>query len=191
LMERSVKATALVRVETRTPNTTLSLIPTVDGNTVRSFSPHGQLSAAQGSSTTVSRSDIRLIQHLDFSAQGSVRSSAYLAISLPLINPPHALPLSPSPGLPRPHSHSLSRGGAARGAGGTPSRSWTARARRWWRTSPRRAWPGWGPSGPPPRRGRGAASAPSRRCRRPCSCSCPARNSSAPSRPWATSPSTR
>jgi hypothetical protein len=44
-----------------------SLIPTVNGNTVRSFSTHGQLSAAQGSSTTVSRSDIRLIQHLDSS----------------------------------------------------------------------------------------------------------------------------
>jgi hypothetical protein len=35
--------------------------PTVNGNTVRSFSTHGQQSAAQGSSTTVSRSDIRLI----------------------------------------------------------------------------------------------------------------------------------
>jgi hypothetical protein len=34
---------------------------------------HGQLPAAQGSSTTVSRSDIRLIQHLDSSAHGLVR----------------------------------------------------------------------------------------------------------------------
>ena len=56
------------------PNcTALSLIPTVDGNTVRSFSTHGQQSAAKGSSTTVSRSDIRLIQHLDSSALGLVR----------------------------------------------------------------------------------------------------------------------
>jgi hypothetical protein len=38
-----------------------SLIPTVNGNTVRSFSTHGHQSAAKGSSTTVSRSDIRLI----------------------------------------------------------------------------------------------------------------------------------
>jgi hypothetical protein len=41
--------------------TALSLMPTVNGNTVRSFSTHGQQSAAKGSSTTVSRSDIRLI----------------------------------------------------------------------------------------------------------------------------------
>jgi hypothetical protein len=45
-----------------------SLIPTVNGNTVRSFSTHGQQSAAKGRSTTVSRSDIRLIRYLDFSA---------------------------------------------------------------------------------------------------------------------------
>jgi hypothetical protein len=50
-----------------------SLIPTVTGSTVRSFCTHGQQSAAQGSSTTVSRSDTRLIQHLDFSAHGLVR----------------------------------------------------------------------------------------------------------------------
>jgi hypothetical protein len=31
------------------------------GNTVRNFPTHGQLPAAQGSPTTVSRSDIRLI----------------------------------------------------------------------------------------------------------------------------------
>jgi hypothetical protein len=37
------------------PNCTApSLIPTVNGNTVRSFSTHGQRSAAKGSSTTVS-----------------------------------------------------------------------------------------------------------------------------------------
>jgi hypothetical protein len=41
--------------------TALSLMPTVNGNTVRSFSTHGHQSAAKGSSTTVSRSDIRLI----------------------------------------------------------------------------------------------------------------------------------
>jgi hypothetical protein len=40
--------------------TTPSLIPTVTGNTVRSFSTHGQQSAAKGSSTTcLLRSDIR------------------------------------------------------------------------------------------------------------------------------------
>jgi hypothetical protein len=54
-------------------HTTPSLIPTVDGNTVRSFSTYGHQSAAQGSSTTVSRSDIRLIQYLDSSALGLVR----------------------------------------------------------------------------------------------------------------------
>jgi hypothetical protein len=41
--------------------TALSLIPTVIGNTVRIFSTHGHQSAAKGSSTTVSRSDIRII----------------------------------------------------------------------------------------------------------------------------------
>ena len=48
-------------------------MPTVNGNTVRSFSTHGQLSAAKGSLTAVSRSDIRLIQHFDSSALGLVR----------------------------------------------------------------------------------------------------------------------
>jgi hypothetical protein len=38
-----------------------SLVPTVNGNTVRSCSTHGQQSAAKGNSTTVSRSAIRLI----------------------------------------------------------------------------------------------------------------------------------
>jgi hypothetical protein len=47
--------TALPKVDTKC--TAPSLIPTVNGNTVRSFSTHGQQSAAQGSSTTVSRSD--------------------------------------------------------------------------------------------------------------------------------------
>jgi hypothetical protein len=55
------------------PPTAHSLIPTVNGNTLRSFSTHEQQSAAKGSSTTVSRSDIRLIQHFDSSALGSVR----------------------------------------------------------------------------------------------------------------------
>ena len=63
--------TTLPKVDTNC--TALSLIPTVNGNTVRSFSTHGQQSAAKGSSTTVSRSDIRLIQHLDSSAHGLVR----------------------------------------------------------------------------------------------------------------------
>jgi hypothetical protein len=60
--------TALHKVETNC--TAPSLIPTVNGNMVRSFSTHGQQSAAQGISTTVSRSDIRLIHHLDSSAHG-------------------------------------------------------------------------------------------------------------------------
>jgi hypothetical protein len=50
-----------------------SLITTVNGNTVRSFSTHGQQTAAKGSSTTETRSDIRLIQHLVSSALGLVR----------------------------------------------------------------------------------------------------------------------
>jgi hypothetical protein len=41
--------------------TALSLIPTVNGNTVRSFSTHGHHSAGKERLTTVSRSDIRLI----------------------------------------------------------------------------------------------------------------------------------
>jgi hypothetical protein len=63
--------TALPKVDTNC--TAPSLMPTVNGNTVRSFSTHGHLSAAKGSSTTVSRSDIRLIQYLDSSALGLVR----------------------------------------------------------------------------------------------------------------------
>jgi hypothetical protein len=44
------------------------------GNAVRSFSAHGQQSAAKGSSTTVSRSDnIQLTSHFDSSAHGLVR----------------------------------------------------------------------------------------------------------------------
>jgi hypothetical protein len=55
------EVTALPNMDTKC--TTPSLIPTVNGNTVRSFSTHGQLSAAQGSSATVARSDIRLINY--------------------------------------------------------------------------------------------------------------------------------
>jgi hypothetical protein len=50
--------------------TALSVIPTVNGNTVRSFSAHGHQSAAKGSSTTVSRSDIRLILTFLFGSDG-------------------------------------------------------------------------------------------------------------------------
>ena len=42
------------------------------------FPTHGQLSAAKGSSTTVSRSDVRLIQHLDSSALGSVQRYLFI-----------------------------------------------------------------------------------------------------------------
>jgi hypothetical protein len=63
--------TTLPQVDTKC--TTLSLIPRVNGNTARSFSTHGQQSAAKGSLTIVSRSDIRLIQRKDSSADGLVR----------------------------------------------------------------------------------------------------------------------
>jgi hypothetical protein len=53
--------------------TALSLRPTVNGDTVRSFSTHGHQSAAKGSLTTVSRSDIRLIQYFDSLAHALVR----------------------------------------------------------------------------------------------------------------------
>jgi hypothetical protein len=67
-----------------------SLIPTVNGNTVRSFSTHGHLSASQGSSTTVSHSDIRLTQHLDSSAHGLVRRRRLIGYS-PRVYSPHPL----------------------------------------------------------------------------------------------------
>ena len=51
------EVTTLLKVDTYC--TAPSLIPTANGNTVRSFPTHGQQSAAQASSTTVSRSDIR------------------------------------------------------------------------------------------------------------------------------------
>jgi hypothetical protein len=68
LSSAHAEMTTLPKVDTKC--TTPSLIPTVNGNTVLSFSTHGQQSAANGSLTTVSRSDIRLIQHLDSSALG-------------------------------------------------------------------------------------------------------------------------
>jgi hypothetical protein len=73
----------------RATRTTLSLIPTVNGNTVRSFPTHGQQSAAKGSSTTVSRSDIRSIQHLDSSAHGFVRRWRLIGY-FPIHSSPHA-----------------------------------------------------------------------------------------------------
>jgi hypothetical protein len=80
--------------------TTPSLIPTVQGNTVRSFSTHGQQSAAKGSSTTISRSEIRLIQHLDSSPLGLVRRwlllIGYFPIHLlPPLTSTTSLPLKP------------------------------------------------------------------------------------------------
>jgi hypothetical protein len=60
----------------------LVLAPQPPGNTVRSFSTHGQQSAAKGSSTTVSRFDIRLIQHLDSSAHVLVRMSLFIGCFL-------------------------------------------------------------------------------------------------------------
>ena len=57
-------ASTLPKVDTNC--TAPSLIPTVNGNTVRSFPTHEHQSAAKGSSTAVSRSDIRLIKLFDF-----------------------------------------------------------------------------------------------------------------------------
>jgi hypothetical protein len=51
LSSAHAEMTALSKVDTKC--TTPSLIPTVNGNTVRSFYTHGQQSAAKGSSTTV------------------------------------------------------------------------------------------------------------------------------------------
>jgi hypothetical protein len=65
-LHTTTNTTTLPKVETNC--TAPSLKPTVNGNTVRCFSTHGHQSAAKGSSTTVSRSDIRLVQQLDFSA---------------------------------------------------------------------------------------------------------------------------
>jgi hypothetical protein len=52
------------REPTRAPHPS----PHLNGSTVRCFSTHGQQPAAKGSSTTVSRFDIRPIQHFDSSA---------------------------------------------------------------------------------------------------------------------------
>ena len=50
LSSAHAEMTTLPKVDTKC--TTPSLIPPVNGNTVRSFSTHGQLSAAKGGSTT-------------------------------------------------------------------------------------------------------------------------------------------
>jgi hypothetical protein len=80
------EVSTLPKVDTKC--TTPSLIPTVNGNTVRSFSTHGQQSAAKGSSTAVSQSDIRLIQHFDSSAHGLVRRWLLIGYFLILYYPP-------------------------------------------------------------------------------------------------------
>ena len=70
----AVGGSSLFGAQTRASEKGVGHTPSDDvNNTVRSFSTHGQQSAAQGSSTTVSRSDIRLIHHFDFSAHGLVR----------------------------------------------------------------------------------------------------------------------
>jgi hypothetical protein len=51
---RFLSMDATCAVQPRTHLSAPSLIPPVNGNTVRSFSTHGKPSAAQGSSTTVS-----------------------------------------------------------------------------------------------------------------------------------------
>ena len=86
LSSAHAEVTALPKVDTNC--TAPSLIPTVNGNTVRSFSTHGQQSAANGSSTTVSRSDIRLIQHLDSSALGLARRWLLIGYFPILYDPP-------------------------------------------------------------------------------------------------------
>jgi hypothetical protein len=74
MLPSSARAEMTALPQGDTKRTTPFLIPTgtgtCTGTTVRSFSTHGQQSAAQGSSTPVSRSDIRLIQHFDPSALG-------------------------------------------------------------------------------------------------------------------------
>jgi hypothetical protein len=88
-LSSTAEMTALPKVDTNC--TAPSLIPTVNGNTVRSFSTHGQQSTSKGSLTTVSRSDIRLIQYLDSSALGLVRRWLLIGYF-----PIHLLPLSSS-----------------------------------------------------------------------------------------------
>jgi hypothetical protein len=62
--------------------TTPSLIPTVNGNTVRSF-PYARTTvrSERKLKTTVSRSDIQLIKHLDSSALGLVRRNLFIGTS--------------------------------------------------------------------------------------------------------------
>jgi hypothetical protein len=86
--------TALPKVDTNC--TAPPLIPTVNGNTVLSFSTHGHQSAAKGSATAASRSDIRLIQHLDSSALGLVRRWRLTGhFLIHLVHPSRGGPLHP------------------------------------------------------------------------------------------------
>jgi hypothetical protein len=85
--------TTLPKVDTKC--TTPSLIPTVDGNTVRSFSTHGQQSAAKGSSTTVSRSDIPINSTFGLSAHGLVRRWLFIGYFPIHLKPPPHLSLPP------------------------------------------------------------------------------------------------
>jgi hypothetical protein len=88
-------------VDESTQNCTApSLIPTVNGNAVRSFSTHGQQSAAKGSSTTVSRSDTRLIHHFDSSALWSDGPEVALTWPFPYPQLLPAVLLSYSPHQP-------------------------------------------------------------------------------------------
>jgi hypothetical protein len=89
--------------------TALSLIPTVNGNTVRSFSTHGQQSAAKGSTGL-----------FDFSALVWSGGGAYLAISLSYITTP-PLPLHVSRDICR-YMHNARP--TARADETHPSRSW-------------------------------------------------------------------
>jgi hypothetical protein len=54
ILPSSAHADMMTLPKVDTVYTAPSLIPTVNGNTVRSFSTHGQQSAAKGSSTTLS-----------------------------------------------------------------------------------------------------------------------------------------
>jgi hypothetical protein len=98
LSSAHAEVTALPNVDTKC--TAPSLIPTVNGNTVRSSSTHGQQSAAQGSSTAASRSDIsdiRLIQYLDSSALGWSGVALHWQLPYPLLPPAaHGAPTPPA-----------------------------------------------------------------------------------------------
>jgi hypothetical protein len=85
--------TTLPKVDT---SCTAPLIPTVNGNTVRSFSTHGHQSAAKGSSTTVSRSDIRFNLDLLIRLCGMmVRRWRLIGYFPVLYNPPPRASCSP------------------------------------------------------------------------------------------------